>query len=327
MESKDLNLLLALDAILQEQNVTKAGRRIGLSAPATSHALARIRELLDDPVLVRAGRKMVLTPRAESLLPRIRSLVEEAKTVLSGDKPFSPLELARTFTVFATDQFLLVVGTVIDRLVREEAPRVKLLFLPSTMDDPALLRNGAGDMAVCLPFHYPGEFRTRLLFKERFACVVRQDNHAVGSRLTLDDYLALEHIVVAPLGAPSIVDRALAERGLERNVVRTVPYFMIGLQLVATSDYVLTISASAAAAMAGTFRLRLLEPPLPLPVYGLNLLWHPRLDGEPANQWLRRLFLRAVKEAPGLRRGSEGVLNARSVKKPTVGKRRSGRAR
>src|SRR5512137_872941 len=135
MESRDLGLLLVLDALLQESNVTRAARRLGLSTPATSHALARARKRLGDPILVRAGRRMVLTPRAEQLRPRVRSLVEEATGVLGAGAPFSPRELARTFTVFTTDHVLLVLGPVVDRILRAEAPGVTLRFLPSMADD------------------------------------------------------------------------------------------------------------------------------------------------------------------------------------------------
>jgi DNA-binding transcriptional LysR family regulator len=122
MESRDLGLLLALDALLQESNVTRAARRLGLSTPATSHALGRIRARLEDPILVRAGRRMVLTPRAELLRPRVRSLVEEATSVLAAPAPFSPRDLTRTFTVFTTDHVLLLLGPVVDRILKQEAP-------------------------------------------------------------------------------------------------------------------------------------------------------------------------------------------------------------
>src|SRR5512139_831925 len=135
MESRDLNLLLALDALLQEENVTLAARRLGVSTPATSHALARIPARLEDPILVRAGRRMVLTPRAETLRPEVRSLVEEATRVLSAAVPFSPRGLKRTFTIFTTDHVLLVLGPALDRILSEEAPEVSLRFLPSVVED------------------------------------------------------------------------------------------------------------------------------------------------------------------------------------------------
>jgi len=297
MESRDLSLLLTLDALLQEANVTLAARRLGLSTPATSHALARIRERLDDPLLVRAGRRMVLTPRAEELRPQVRSLVEDATRVLTAAVPFSPRELERSFTIFTTDHVLLVLGPALDRILRTESPGVSLRFLPSVMEDWIPLRDGVADLSVCILGHFPSEFRTRQLFTDRFVCVVRADHPRVGKRLTLDEYLALEHIVVSPLGRPSSVDAALAERGHARRITRVVPFFTSGLLMAATTDYVLTVSDRSALALADTLPVRILEPPLPLAPYSLNLLWHPRLENEPANRWLRDVFVRAAAEA------------------------------
>lgn len=294
MESRDLGLLLTLDALLQEGHVTRAARRLGLSTPATSHALARVRARLGDPLLVRSGRSMTLTPRAEQLRPLVRSLVEEAARVLSAPSRFEARSLERTFTVYATDHVLLVLGPAVDRLLRDEAPSVSLRVLPSVVDDWIPLRDGTADLSVCLPGAFPPEFRTCPLLSERFACVVRKDHPAGRRRFTLDVYLSLDHIVVAPLGRPSRVDQALAERGLARRVRCVVPYFAAALHLVTTSDAVLTVSESAARAVMPTLPIRVLEPPLALPAYPVNLLWHPRLDNEPANQWLREVFVRAA---------------------------------
>lgn len=294
MESRDLSLLITLDALLQEGSVTLAARRLGLSTPAASHALARIRAQLGDPLLVRSGRSLALTPRAEELRPLIRSLVEEARRVLSPPGAFEPQALSRTFTIFATDHALLVLGPEVDRLVRAEAPDVSLRFLPSVVDDWIPLRDGTADLSVCLPGLFPPEFRTRQLLTERFVCVVRRDHPRVGRRLTLNTYLALDHIVVAPLGKPSQVDQVLAERGQQRRIRCVVPYFAAALHLVAATDGVLTVSESAARAVAATLPVRVMEPPIPLPSYAVNLLWHPRLDVEPANQWLRNVFVRAA---------------------------------
>jgi DNA-binding transcriptional LysR family regulator len=297
MAPRDLNLLLALDALLQEASVTHAARRLGLSTPATSHALARIRARLGDPILVRAGRRLVLTPRGEQLRPRVRSLVEEATSALSPVAPFSPRALDRTFTVFTTDHVLLVLGPAIDRILRDEAPGVSLRFLPSQQEDWIPLRDGTADLSVCLLGHFPAEFRTRRLFTDRFVCAVRDDHPRVGERLTLEQYLALDHVVVAPLGRRSHVDEVLEQRGLARRIRSVVPYFLTGLHMAATTDAILTVSDRAATALAPTLGLRLVPPPLPLSPYALNLLWHPRLDNEPANQWLREVFVRAAQEA------------------------------
>ena len=322
MESRDLSLLLTLDALLQEANVTLAAKRLGLSTPAASHALARIRERLDDPILVRAGRKMVLTPRAEEIRPHVRSLVEDAARVMSAAVPFSPRDLERTFTIFTTDHVLLVLGPAVDRILRDEAPDVCLRFLPSVMEDWVPLRDGVADLSVCVLGHFPDEFRTRQLFTDRFVCVVRRDHPGVGRRLTLDQYLALDHIVVSPLGRPSHVDAVLAERGHERRVRRTVPFFNSGLLMAAATDYVLTVSDRAARALAPMLGLRLVSPPLPLSGYSLNLLWHPRLEHEQANRWLRGVFVRAAQEAVPARRRGPG-----RVRRPGAARRRRSRER
>jgi DNA-binding transcriptional LysR family regulator len=301
MKSMDLNLLTALDALLQEANVTRAARRLGLSTPATSHALARIRDRLGDPILVRAGRRMVLTPHAESLRPQVRSLMEEAHRILATTTPFTPRALHRTFTIFTTDHVLLVLGPIVDRILRDEAPHVSLRYLPSLEEDWVPLRDGVADLSVCILGHFPGEFRTQRLFTDRFVCVLR-DGHPTGRRLTLDGYLSLDHIVVSPLGRPSHVDAVLATRGLTRRIRRVVPFFVSGLLMAAESDDVITVSDRAAYALAPRLGLRVLNPPLPLAPYDLNLLWHPRLENEPGNAWLREVFVRAAKAAAPERR-------------------------
>lgn len=315
METRDLHLLLSLDALLQEGNVTRAAKRLGRSTPATSRALDRIRDRLGDPLLVRAGRGLVLTPRAEQLKPEVARLVADAQRVLATATGFTPATLQRTFTVHTTDQVLVLLGPAIDRMLRAEAPGVTLRFLPSVAEDWMPLRDGVADLSICLFGHFPDEFLTRQLFQDRFVCAVRADHPQVGTTLSLDDYLALDHLVVAPLGRPSLVDAKLAERGLRRRIRCTVPYFLAGLLLAASSDDVLTVSELAASALAPQFGLRLLPPPLPLPSYTLNLLWHPRVDHDPAHRWLRDLFVRATAAAvPASRAAARGRRSRRAAR-------------
>jgi DNA-binding transcriptional LysR family regulator len=294
LDGRDLGLLLTLDALLQEVSVTRAARRLGLSTPGCSHALARIRRRLGDPILVRAGRRMALTPRGEQLRPHVRSLVEQASRVLRTPGPFVPGTLARPFTVFVTDHALLVLGDAVDRLVRHEAPEVTLRFLPAVADDWIALRDGIGDLSVGLPGPFPPEFRARRLLSEPFVCVVRRGHPRVRSRLTLPQYLALDHLAVTASSRPCQVDAALVARGYERRVRRTLPHFGAALRMVARTDYVLTLSKSAAAMAAGTHDLRIVSIPLPLEPSAVHLLWHARLDNEPAHAWLRDVFVRAA---------------------------------
>lgn len=297
MDPVDLNLLPTLDALLQEESVTRAAHRLGLSTPATSHALSRLRRQLGDPLLVRAGRAMVLTPQALSLRERVRTAATEARAVMLPQGKFSPASLERSFCVHATDHVLTVLGAALDRLIAGEAPRASIQFLPNVADDAVPLREGSIDLAVGIYGDLPPELRTRALFTDRFVCVVREGHPKVGKRLSLDQFLALEHVQIAPRGRPgSYVDEMLAERGRSRRIARAVPYFLAGMLLVAETDYVLTISHRIATSLGPRFGLRLVEPPLSLRPYRLSLLWHPRMDGDAAHTFLRDAFTRAAAE-------------------------------
>lgn len=300
MESSDLNLLASLDALLQEGSVTGAARRVGLSTPAMSHALARIRERLADPILVRSGRGMLLTPRAISLKPRVHQVVNDARRTLEPEKPFVARELARTFVVHATDYVLTVIGGAVDRILREEAPEVCVRFVPNTSDDPALLRDRGSDLAVGIYGDLPQEMRHRQLLTDRFVCVVRARHPVAAVRLTLDQLVELPHVQVAPRGKPGgYIDDVLRQRGLERRVARAVPYFITALQLVAETDYLLVVSERIAKRYAKTLGLALLELPIKLRPYALSLVWHPRVDVDEGHRFLRDVFFRASKEAAG----------------------------
>lgn len=314
MDTLDLNLLVTLDALLAEGSVTRAAARMGLSPPAMSHALARIREQLGDPILVRAGREMVLTPRALELQPRLRALIDEARVLLLPSRAFDPAALDRDFRIHATDHILTVLGPALDELARDQAPRVTLRFLPTAPDDAQRLREGHIDLAVGIYGELPPELRTRHLMTDRFVCVVRADHpilrdlgkaprrgprrdpeEAPSQPLTLERFVAMEHIQIAPRGVPGgYLDDLLAERGLKRRVARAVPYFLAALLLTAETDYILTVSARVAKKVAPRLGLRLLEPPLLLQPYALSLLWHPRMDGDLGHRWLRELLIRAV---------------------------------
>ena len=300
MEPSDFQLLATLDALLQEGSVTGAARRVGLSTPAMSHALARIRDRLGDSILVRSGRGMVLTPRAQALAPRVRAAVVAATEALEPERPFSPRELDRTVVVLATDYVLAVLGLPIDRILRDEAPLASLRFAPNTADDPALLRDGRADLAVGIYGDLPPEMRGRQLLTDRFVCVVREGHPEVGKRLSLEQLVRLPHVQVAPRGLPGgYLDDVLRSRGLARRVARAVPYFLTALQIAARTDYVLVVSERVARPMASSLGLRVLDPPLELRPYALSLVWHPRFDADAPHRFLRDVLVRAAKEAAG----------------------------
>lgn len=275
--------------------MTRAARRVGLSTPAMSHALARMRERFGDPLLVRAGRGMVLTERARKIKPVVQNLVERAEELFTAGEDFVPAALNRQYVIRMTDYVPLVLGNTFDRLVREHAPQLRLVFVPTTVDDAEALRHGDADLAIGRYHDLPPELMTRKLITDRFVCVLRKSHPQAGQRMTVKRYVALDHVLVAPRGRPTgYLDAVLRERGYERRVFRAVPSFHAAAAMVADSDYVLTLSRRVATALALTLDLAIVEPPFKLEPYAVNLVWHPRLDADPAHRWLRAMWLEAA---------------------------------
>lgn len=302
LEKIDLNLLPVLDAILANESVGKAASEVGLSKPAASHALARIRAQLGDPILVRAGQQWVLTERAAAIAPRVRAAVHEARALLSADRPFDPKELRREFRVHATDQMLSLIGLGIGHAVSTAAPNVGLRFLPLEPDEADALRAEA-DLSLGVFHDLPPELRTQTLFEDRFVCIVRAGHPKVRGKITLETFLGLRHVGVAPRGRPgSVVDSALATRGLARRALRWVPYSSNAIEFVAESDCIATISERLARRAAARYDLQVLPPPIPLPPCAGTQVWHSRLDADPAHAWLRRLVFSIARAAESPKR-------------------------
>lgn len=300
MEPSDLALLATLDALLQEGSVSGAARKVGLSTPAMSHGLSRIRAKIGDPILVRSGRGMLLTPRAEALKPRVHAIVVEARKALEPSRPFVASELTRPFTVLASDYVLCVLGVALDRILRAEAPRAVVRFLPNTANDGEALRDGGADLAVGIYGSLPQETRTRQLLTDRFVVAARADHPEVGKRLSLEQFTRIPHIQVAPRGLPGgYVDDVLRKKKLSRHVARGVPYFLPALYLTAQSDYLLTVSERVFEELGASLGLRAHPVPIKLQPYALSLVWHPRFDGDRAHEFVRSVFLRAANESAG----------------------------
>lgn len=308
----DLNLLVALDALARERNVTKAAARAGVSQSAMSHTLRRLRELFDDPLLVRGRGGMVLTPRAEALAVPLRSgLVSLART-LAEPPAFEPEQASRTFRIVSPDLFdALVLPTLLRRLGRE-APSVDLAVVPMSKRLSDSLETGEVDLAIYpvlldpqpfeLDTQVDAELQRRTLFRDSFRCFVRNDHPALAGRrkLTLTAYTRLNHVLVSPGGeGPGVVDRVLEARGLQRRIALRVPQFATALEVVAQSDLVLTAPSSLSRCSTGS-SLASRPAPVDIPEHAITMIWHPRFTEDPAHRWLRELMIDVTAKVPSL---------------------------
>ncbi len=287
MKDVDLNLLVALDALLAEGSVAKAAERLRLSASAMSRTLSRLREATGDPLLVRAGRGLVPTPRASELSDRVGRLVQEAQAAL---RPADVLDLARLQTLFTlrtSDGFVDNFGAALLARVATDAPGVRLRFIPKLDRQTTGLRDGSIDLETGVVSSVTGpEMRAQALFHDRFIGVVRCGHALTQGRITAARYAAEQHILgPRPPSGPAPIDDALAALGLERRIATVVNGFASALALVRGSDLVAAVPERHTGTMrGGLFSFAL---PLAAPQVTVSLLWHPRLDADPAHRWLR----------------------------------------
>jgi DNA-binding transcriptional LysR family regulator len=305
MAEPDLNLLVALDVLLGDGSVAGAARRLGLSASAMSRTLTRLREATGDPLLVRAGRRMVLTPHAEALRQRTQNAVHEARAVLrpsATEADFSTLQ--RTFTIRANDGFVEAFGASLIAAATATAPLVRLRFAPKLEKTATYLRDGSADLEIGVLGEMGPEVRVQALFRDHFLGVVRRGHPlAMEREVTAAQYTAFGHVVASRHGRTSgPVDEALATLGLERTIVAVVPSFPAALAVARASDLIALVPASLLSnqpaqqelpASATTYAFEL---PVTTEEITISQMWHPRLEIDPVHRWLRQLTLTVCRE-------------------------------
>jgi DNA-binding transcriptional LysR family regulator len=287
MSTPDLNLLVTLDVLLSEGSVARAAQRLRLSPSAMSRALARLREATGDPLLVRAGRDLVATPRAIELRERVSQLVQEGEAVLRPTEKLNLEDLVRTFTLRTSDGFAENFGPDLIARVGKEAPRVRLRFVPKPDKDSTPLREGIIDLETGVVGKSMGpEVRALALFRDRFIGVVREGHPLSKNTVTPSRYAAGRHISVSRRGLErGPIDAALETLGLEREIAVIVGGFSTALALARGSDLI----ANVPERHTGNLRAGMHGFPLPVstPEVTVSLLWHPRMDADPAHRWLR----------------------------------------
>lgn len=294
----DLNLLVTLDVLLAEGSVARAARRLRLSPSAMSRALARLREATGDPLLVRAGRGLVPTPRAIELRERVGQLVQDAESVLRPAKKLSLKRLVRTFTLRSSEGFVENFGADIVAHVASHAPGVRLRFVAKPDKDSTPLRDGSIDLETGVIETTTGpEIHTQGLFRDRYIGAVRVGHPLSKGKITPARYAAGQHVFVSRevLDRGSI-DEALEPFGLQRQIVTIVSGFSAALALARGSDLIASVPERHTLNLRAGMYCFLL--PVSPPEFTVSLLWHPRMDADPAHRWLRGCVREICAELP-----------------------------
>jgi DNA-binding transcriptional LysR family regulator len=312
LRNVDLNLLVALDALLAERNVSRAGRRLGLSQPATSSSLARLRKMLGDPLLVRQGREFTLTAEAERLVQPVREILNLVERTIEQRPQFDPSTDKRTFSISASDYATLVLLSPFVRAAAAEAPGVTIHVLPRSRDPRRLLDADEADLVI-EPRELLGDTNlpSHPLLSDQWLCAIDAANPAGSAQqITLDAYLRLPHLVysIGPDRQLNLADQHLAQLGTPRRIEFTVESFLLVPFLIrGTCLASLVLERAARQLAAAATDIRLLPPPVSLPDIHEMMYWHPRHTTDPAHRWLRERLLACASDLGGMERlPSEG---------------------
>lgn len=295
LHSLDSNLIFPLRALLQQRNVTRAAKGIGLSQSSMSHALARLREHFGDPLLVQHGRNMVLTELARSLIqPTDEAFIGLERVFLHRER-FDPATSERVFKLATTDNIEFYLLPKLLGILAKEAPGIRLHVQPLSPDWIGQLQSGEVDLKLGRKYRLQPGLHSQDLLTERFTCVVAHEHPAAPRRLTLDEYAALRHLDIEPNpGAPAKLDAQLARHGLTRRVALVIPHFMVAPFIVVASDLALTASERLLTPFISTLPLRALTLPVKLDSYTLTQVWAERAQADTGHRWLRDAVARAA---------------------------------
>lgn len=297
LETIDLNLLLVFEALMDERNVTRAAKRVGLSQPAMSNALARLRRAFDDPVLVRTPDGMLPTPRAQALIVPVRAALAQLRGVLEERPAFDPAASQRTFHVLVNDYVELLLLPQLMTGLQQQAPEVKLrLYRPRNLFHPPAAIDLADSFDLALGF-FPdaltleSKIRSVVLWEERHVCIARAGHPTICGEITLPQYAAAQHVTVFYKAQGSgLIDGLLEQQGLARRVALYVSHFASVPFVVASSDLIAAVPERLAQQFVD-LPLQLLPVPLEMPPFRLTMLWHERFDHDAAHTWLRELLI------------------------------------
>ncbi|HGM5582969.1 TPA: LysR family transcriptional regulator [Pseudomonas putida] len=290
MQLPDMNLLVALDALLDEGSVVGAAQRMNLSPAAMSRTLGRIRDALGDPILVRAGRGLVPTPRALALRDQVRALVEQAGQVFNSGEDVNLGNLERAFNIRTNDLFIALYGARLLHMMQAQAPHTVLRFVPEAHGDDMVLRHGQIDLVVSSSIELGPEIKVQSLFDTHFVGLARADHPIFDDEITPARFAAYPQISVSRRGrANGPIDVELSNQGVQRRVALITPSFHSAMFSLHESDLILPMPANIlGSVLKFGLPLRSFQIPLMLERVRVMQAWHPRFDNDPAHRWLRR---------------------------------------
>jgi DNA-binding transcriptional LysR family regulator len=294
MQEPDLKLLAALDILLREQSVTVAAEKMNLSVPAMSRTLARIRRMMKDPILVRAGMRLVPTPKAIGLQPRVAALIAEARALVSSAHPTPLEELEQTFTIRAEEAFV-VLADEMNAMLEKHAPKIRLRLVTRSAEDFESLREGTVQLDI-------GEIKTRspdlkrqMLFQSASIGVARSDHPLFRGNITAKKYAAYRHVNASRRGISfTPIDVELEKLNLQRTIALVVPSFQAAMLAAANSQLLATIP-KVLTRSAGLLELRTFQIPVPIPPITIFQAWHPRFDADPVHRFVRECVAKACR--------------------------------
>jgi DNA-binding transcriptional LysR family regulator len=287
MTTTDLNLIRTFVAIYETGSVSAAAKRLNITQPSVSYALGRLRDLLHDPLFTRTREGMVPTFNATQLFHAFRGAVDSIEGAIAATRRFDPAQSTRCFRVALSDLGELYFLPFLVREFHTVAPSVALEIVQ--LDSERIsewLSTGSVDAAVGNLQYIGGQARKKTLFNETYSCLLSTSHTLIGKTLTLDEYVAASHVVVAPFTGHHLVEDVMTEMGLSRTIALRVPHFTNLVDVIASTDLVLTLPTRVANAFARDGRMRVLPVPFPIPSFDVNLFWQPHTEDSAAQQWL-----------------------------------------
>lgn len=297
----NLNLLIALDALLTEQNVSRAAQKIFITQPAMSNALTQLRELFQDELLTRSGKKMLATPLAIEIAPKIRQILQQIEETVTPNAAFNPATSKRNFKIGMSDYAEFILLPKLFAKLTKKAPNISLKIIhANVLQDPELFTSNKLDFGIGVLLPEAPFIAIEKLFTEAAICAARKDHPAIA-KLTLKKYLTAKHLAICydcfesePILATT--DQALEKAELKREIALAVPHMVAAMHMLPNSDLIATVPKHLALSLQHTLKLSLQKPPLPIPDITIAAAWHKRLENDAGHQWLKNLIKEAASE-------------------------------